>query len=499
MSRATRKTNNLEADVVVIGSGGGLAAAVAAREMGASVILLEKENILGGYTRQANGLMACESPVQKRMNITVTSDEVFRRFLNWNHWYRVNPRVVRAYLNKTGDTIRWLEEKGVKFIVQPLSALRPGQLPIGHMPVGMGAGVQKALIKSCQALGVTALLNTSGKRIVIGAKGNVTGVVAVTKDGEEFEIKTKSAIIATGGFGDNRELLKKHCPDYYDGMPLDPWPHHAAHSGDGLLMAQEIGAAVSYDVPIYHLGAYYPEYPYPYQSMAAMIMNNYSVWVNKRGRRFTDETTTTGMMANPIIMQPDKVIYSIFDDEMRRRVEEGLDDPGGRRHSKPGGGTVVTKKGFPGLKEELRKQAELGETKIADSWDEIARWMGAKPEVLKAEVDEYNSCCEKGRDAIFAKDPKFLRPLRRPPYYAMRCYDRVGETLGGIIVNERMAVLTPKDEPIPGAYVAGVLADGIQGQTYCYDVGGSAMGFAVNSGRIAGENAARFALKKGKP
>jgi len=491
----TGDIKNLKVDIVVIGSGGGLAAAVTAREMGASVVLLEKEDVLGGYTRQANGLMACESPVQQRMGITVTADEVFKRFMKWNHWYRVNPRVVRAYINKTGDTIRWLEEKGVKFEVAALSVNRADQLPIGHMPVGMGAAVQKTLIKSCQQLGVQTLLNTSGKKILLGKNNRITGVIAVS-DAEEVEIKTKSVIVATGGFGDNRTLLAKHCPDYYDGMPLDPWPHHAAHSGDGLLMAREIGAAISNNVPIYHLGAYYPEYPYPYQSIAAMIMNNYSVWVNKRGRRFTDETATTGMMANPIIMQPDKVIYSIFDDEMRQRVEEGLDEQGGRKHAKSGGGTVVTKKGFPGLKEELRRQVETGGTKIADSWDEIALWIGAKPEVLKAEVASYNICCKKGRDDVFAKEPQFLRKLYRPPFYAMRCYARVGETLGGIIVNEHMEILNYNDEVIPGAFVAGVLADGIQGQTYCNDVGGSAMGFAVNSGRIAGENAAKFALGK---
>jgi fumarate reductase flavoprotein subunit len=227
-----------------------------------------------------------------------------------------------------------------------------------------------------------------------------------------------------------------------------------------------------------------------------MAMNKYSVWVNKRGRRFTDETVTTGMMCNPILMQPDKVIYSVFDDEMRRRIEEGLDDQGGRKHSKKGGGTIVTKKGFPGLQEDLKKQAVLGGTRIADTWEEIAEWIGAKPEVLKAEISAYNTCCEKGRDDIFAKDPEYLRPLHQPPYYAMRCYDRVGETLGGIIVNENMEVLDAEDEVIPGIYVAGVLADGIQGQTYCYDVGGSAMGFAVNSGRISGESAARFVLGK---
>ncbi|MFC2045841.1 hypothetical protein ACFLUH_04100, partial [Chloroflexota bacterium] len=84
-----------------------------------NVILLEKVGTLGGYTRQANTLMACESPVQKRLNIAVTRDEVFRKFMNWNHWYRVDPRVVRAFIDKSGDTIRWLEEKGVEFELMP--------------------------------------------------------------------------------------------------------------------------------------------------------------------------------------------------------------------------------------------------------------------------------------------------------------------------------------------------------------------------------------------
>jgi len=78
----------------------------------------------------------------------------------------------------------------------------------------------------------------------------------------------------------------------------------------------------------------------------------------------------------------------------------------------------------------------------------------------------------------------------------MRCFARVGETLGGVIVNEYMEILNTEGKVIPGAYVAGVLADGFQGQTYCTELSGSAMSFAVNSGRIAGESAAKYALGK---
>jgi fumarate reductase flavoprotein subunit len=349
--------------------------------------------------------------------------------------------------------------------------------------------MQKVLSKRAKELGVKILLNTSGKRILRGPKGNVTGVVAVTKDGEEIQIETKSAIIATGGFGNNRELLKKYCPDYYDDMPVDLWPHREAHSGEGLLMAEAIGAGIAESVPIYHLGPYYPGFMYPFMNLLAMAIDRHNVWVNQKGRRFIDESGfEVWEMGNAIITQPGKVMYSLFDDEMRKDMEEA-----GRlrRRAVPDEAQV---KGLPGLGEELKEQAQAKDanTKIADSWDEIAAWIGADPEVLKAEIAEYNSFCEKGHDEIFVKDPEYLVPLRTPPYYAMRCYARVGETLGGIKINERMEILDTQGNVIPGAYAAGVIGDGWSAQTTC----AGAMGFAVHSGRIAGESAAKYALGK---
>jgi fumarate reductase flavoprotein subunit len=487
------KSEELKADIVIIGSGGGLAAAVAAREMGADVLLLEKVGVLGGYTRQANGMMACESPVQKRMNVVVSRDTCFKTFMNWSHWYRINPRIVRAFVNKTGDTIRWLEEKGVKFEIN-IGYSKEG-LQVVHLPEGMGAGVQRALIKKAEALGVRVLNKTSAKKILHGPKG-VTGVTAVVGE-KEIQITAKSVIIATGGFADNKELLKKHCQDYYDGMPLDEWPHHAAHSGDGLLMAEEIGGAIAHSVPIYHLGPYYPGFFYPWQSLLAMALNYNTIWINKRGRRFIDESGCPAMVSgNAILLQPDKVMYSVFDDLLRKNVEDGIDEMEGipPKQAGKGGGTKVLEKGFPGLAGDLRKQVQSGNTIIANSWDELALAIGAKPNILKAEIDEYNSFCEKGHDAVFGKAAKNLHPMIKPPFYAMKCYARVGETLGGVIVNEHMEILDTEGNVIPGAYIAGVLADGFQGQTYCTELSGSAMGFAVNSGRIAGENAAKYAL-----
>ena len=100
--------------------------------------------------------------------------------------------------------------------------------------------------------------------------------------------------------------------------------------------------------------------------------------------------------------------------------------------------------------------------------------------------------CDKGFDPLFAKDYKYMVPLRTPPYYAIKSNSDFLDTIGGIKINEHMEVLDKKDNPIPGLYAAGVAAGGWQGDTYCVILSGAASGFAINSGRIAAENTIKF-------
>ena len=90
-----------EADVVIIGSGGGTAAAVAAAEKGASVIVPEKQGVLGGNTRQANGLWACESPVQKRENIVRSSGSYSLSDISFS----TSRRLSTIYRKQRGETV----------------------------------------------------------------------------------------------------------------------------------------------------------------------------------------------------------------------------------------------------------------------------------------------------------------------------------------------------------------------------------------------------------
>ena len=96
----------------------------------------------------------------------------------------------------------------------------------------------KPLAKRCDELGGQVLLNTQCKQILSDEKGILNGVLA-ERDGKEFIIKTKSVIIATGGYAGNRELLKKYCEYYDDHVHCFGLPH----TGDGLRMATDLGAS----------------------------------------------------------------------------------------------------------------------------------------------------------------------------------------------------------------------------------------------------------------
>jgi fumarate reductase flavoprotein subunit len=150
---------------------------------------------------------------------------------------------------------------------------------------------------------------------------------------------------------------------------------------------------------------------------------------------------------------------------------------------------------LPGLEREVQKQADKGDLKIANSWNDIAGWMGCDPAVLNASINEYNAACDDKHDRLFAKDPRYLLPMRTTPYYAVKGHLGLCDAYGGVKINENMEVLDAGDRPIPGLYAAGSTAGCWESESYCYRLTGHLVGFALNSGRIAGENAVQYLSK----
>jgi fumarate reductase flavoprotein subunit len=498
---------NLNAELVVIGGGGaGLSAALAAAENGCtSIIVLEKAGSAAGSTAMAHDVFGAESPVQKRQGIEAPKDELFKTAMEWAHWTKINPRIVRAFIDRSGDTIGWLEKMGLSF---ELIQYYPNQVPlVRHSVKGHGHALMKALRDNCQRLGVRILTRTPAKKILRDANGRVCGVIAESKE-SEVNIAAGSVIIATGGYGNNKEMLKKYLPNYHDTITYDGPP---SNTGDGILMATEIGAATA------GLGTANLHGPFlkPKSDSHAMKMDAADssgssiritlwflawepemLWVNKKGARFIDEGYQLAFFAfgNAVSLQPDGITYTLFDNTTLKKIEkEGLIRPGAAAHANWLPVSAATP--LPGLEREVQKQADKGDLKISNSWNEIAAWMGADPSVLKSTIDEYNASCDDKHDGIFAKDRRYLLPLRTPPYYAIKGHIGLCDTYGGIKINEKMETLDTAAHPIPGLFAAGTTAGCWESESYCYRLTGHLVGFALNSGRIAGENAVRYLSK----
>ncbi len=466
--------------LIIIGGGGaGLAAAVEAAEKGiGNITVVEKRGTLGGISAMAGGIFACQSPVQARQGIVSDVDDLFKKAMNWAHWANIRPRVLRAFINKSGETIRWLEDKGLEF---DLITFYPGQMPpVQHNPRGYGAALIRLLHNECLRNGVRILRDCAARKIIRGDDGAVAGVETFTA-GQATVYSCQSVIIATGGFAGNPELMRRYFPELREGLVLSGLPL----DGDGIFLAADAGAAIEDVATLIKEGPRYHLYEWP---LLALERDPVTLWVNKRGERFIDESTGCHVFesVNSIMGQPDMACFTLLDSSVRRYFEQY-----GHKVRQP-----EDKVSPSAIRNELKKGFEAGlkkgAIKTADSWEEIAAWIGARDDTLKETVARYNEDCKRGYDATFAKAREYLLPLTEPPFYAIKDMVALLDTIGGIRIDEKMRVLDRNSEPIPGLYAAGSVTSGWESETYCSELSASAFGFAINSGRIAAENAAAY-------
>ncbi|MBN1632270.1 MAG: FAD-dependent oxidoreductase [Thermoleophilia bacterium] len=474
-----------KADVAVIGSGAtGLAAAVTLAEGGAKVIVFEKQRSLGGTSNFFQGTFAVESALQRERYVDYTCDQAFKNTMDYSHW-RANPRLVRAIVNESGPTIAWLQEQGVVFTEATINM--PESPLTYHVIKGRGESVVKALVDQAKSKGVTILPGTPVVS-VLKEGGKIVGVVAES-DGEEVEVAVKAVVVASGGFANNKEWIKKYT-GFELGTEITP-VGNTGKTGDGIRMAWEVGAAEDgiETIEMFRVGPVGDEFAMGCNLEQATAQPD--LWVTARGERFCDETITfwdTPVGNAQARYKKDGYTFSIIDDSIvERLMEHGLDKGVGVEY--PPGYKLTN------LRKEIQAALDNGSKEVfaADSLEDLAAQIEIDPAVLRATVEEYNRYCAQGWDELFAKDRRYLRPLLGPKFYAVRGRAVFLGTMGGVKVNEKLEVLDKKDVAIPGLYAGGFDAGGMYGDSYpIKSSSGLASSFALNSGRIAGKSALKY-------
>lgn len=468
------------ADIIVIGAGAsGTAATMAAAEKGAKVILLEKQPIVGGTGNFAEGIFAANSSMQKRQGIIVTPDMAFKTIMDYSHWL-ANPFVVRAFVDKSADTIEWVKSKGIAF--EYIGPGGPGGMLTWHVIDGPGHGrhLIKTFHEHFKTMGVTTYVKVAGKDLLM-KDGKVVGVKAIDGDGKEITYEGKAVIVATGGYANNKEMLEK-----YVSFPDTIMVGNVGKDGDGIKMAWKAGAS---EDGMGVLQAYRPGLPgYATNSHLLAAARQPYLWVDNKGHRFTDESNVIiWPHSGNALSKIGGVMYSIFDEDTKKHyINAGIDVPIGEWVLAQ---TKLTKFDGEFEKEQAKNRGFVFKS---DTIDGLAKEMGMDPATLKATIEQNNHFATQKRDDVFNKNMEYIRAVKTGPFYAVSMRPAALGTLGGVKIDEKMQAINKSGDPVPGLYVVGNDAGGMYGDTYDLLLGGGTFGFALNSGRIAGENALQY-------
>jgi tricarballylate dehydrogenase len=487
-------------DVVVVGGGNAaLCAALAAREQGASVLVLERapEAKRGGNSAYTGGgfrIVHHGAADIKKIVPDLTDDEIARTDfgeysaedylddLGRITQYYIDPDLAETIVRNSTETVHWMRDRGVRFMpnygrqaynVKGRFKFFGGVVIFAN---GGGRGLVDLLYKAVAKHGVTVRYGVRATQLARGP-GGVEGV-RVTSNGVEELIRAKSVVLASGGFEANREMRTRYLGPGWDMAKVRGTRYN---TGDGIQMALDIGAQSYGQWSGCHSVAwerYAPDFG-DVENPHAGYRHSYpmGIMVNAEGKRFVDEGAdfrnyTYAKYGRVVLQQPGSFAWQIFDQQVK-----------------------------PLLRDEYKLR---GATKVsADTLEELAdRMQDVHGRNFLETIQQYNASIK--RDVPFDPNVKdgrctvglavnktnWANTIEVAPFEAYSVGCGITFTFGGLKIDTGTHVLDIEDAAIPGLYAAGELVGGL----YYFNYPGST-GLMAGSvfGRIAGREAAAHA------
>ncbi len=484
-------------DVVVVGAGNAaICAALAAWELGASVLVLEKAPSYhrGGNTYFTGGAIRCAFSGLSDLKLLIpdmtnkeeNSIEVeqYTEAQYYADLMRItdglaDPQLSQILASKSFNTLKWLQELGIRFI--PLYGRQSFKVGNKHKfwgglfveAVGGGKGLSDQLFGLLEERGIDISYETKALRLMTDSWGEIKGVVCLSSMGKK-EISANAVVLACGGFESNAEMRTRYLGPGWDLAKVRGVPYN---TGDGIRMALEIGAqsyghwsgchAVAWDVSAPNYGDrkitdLYQKHSYPF-----------GIIVNINGDRFVDEGAdfrnyTYAKYGKEILFQPNRVAFQIFDNKVKHLLRDEYRIP----------------------------QCTMIQ---GNTLEEVAEGFGIAAERLSKTVKQFNASIQDGvfdptkldgKRTLGLTPPKsnWALPIETPPYLAYAVTCGITFTFGGLRINEHGEVINTEGNAIPGLFAAGELVGGLFYYNY---PGGAGLSAGSVFGKLAGSNAAQ--------
>ena len=448
------------ADVVVVGAGGaGLAAAITAAENGASVILVEKMSNVGGNTLISGGEMAAPGNWMQEKEGIADDVETFYNDVLKGGDNEGDPALIHVLAENALNGALWLRDDiHVTFEDYMLffggHSIKRSLVPLNASGVEL---IQKLNAKA-ESLGITIHKGTRATKLEM-TDGKVNTVKADYNGQEITYTANKGVVLATGGFGSNIEMRKQYNPQM-DEKILST--NSVGSTGDGVVMAQELGAQVV-DMQ------FIQTYPTCDVETGALLyvgdvrLEGRSILVNLEGKRFVEELERRDVISLAVTEQTGGVSYMFWDEA-----------------------SMVASGVAASHQQEYDDLIRRGKLVKADTIEEACAHFGINAEELKATVERYNQYAADGKDLEFNKRGT-LTAFGEGPYYIMVSTPAIHHCMGGLKINTSAQVIDTEGNVIPGLFAAGEVTGDIHGTNR---LGSDAIADIIVYGRIAGENAA---------
>lgn len=438
-------------DIVIVGAGGGgMAAAIQAKDMGYNPVIFEKMPVAGGNTVKASaGMNASETKFQEKEGIKDTNDLFYEETLKGGKGTN-DPKLLRHFVDSSSDAINWLDDMGIT--LSNLTTTGGMSVKRTHRPAdgsAVGQYLVDGLLRNVKERDIPLFTDADVKEIT-AEKGIVTGVKVSFDKKDEKTVKSDAVIVATGGFGANLDMVTEY-NEKLDGFVTT---NQAGSQGDGIKMIEKVGGT-TVDMKEIQI------HPTVEQETSFLITEAVrgegAVLVSQEGQRFVNEMDTRDKVSAEIMALDKPYAFLVLDAGVKERVK-AIDF-----YEKSG----LVKKG----------------NTVAD----LAKEIKVDSQSLDNTVTMWNKAVKDKKDTEFKRETAMDNDLSKGPFYAIKIAPGIHHTMGGAKINNQTEVLTKDGKTVPGLFAAGEASGGLHGQNR---IGGNAVADIIIYGRESGKQAA---------